>query len=69
MKGQGNLSFMYLKGPFIKIFRVDNNTDFWLTSLQVILFSPNILLPETAFQGFRKGMQYKQVCERGTILQ
>ena len=31
--------------PFIKIFRVDNNTDFWLTSLQVILFSPNILLP------------------------
>ena len=45
MKGQGNLSFRYLKGPFIKIFRVDNNTDIWLTSLQVILFSPNILLP------------------------
>ena len=57
MKGWGILSFRYLKGPLIKIFRVDNNIDFWLTSLPVILFSPDILLPLTAFQGFRKGMQ------------
>ena len=61
MKGEGNLSFRYLKGPLIKIFRVDNNTDFWLTSLPVILLSPNIVLPLTALQWFRKGMQCSKV--------
>ena len=51
------MSFRYLKGPLIKIFRVDNDIDFWLISLLVILFFPNIVLPLTAFQGFRKGIQ------------
>ena len=57
MKGWGNLSFRYLKGPLIKIFRVDNNNYCFLVNIS----SGNTVLPYypslTAFQGYRKGMQ------------
>ena len=66
MEGFGNLLFRYLKGLLIKIFRVDNNIYFWLISLSVILFSPNIVLPLTAFHGMQC---LKSACERGTIFQ
>ena len=55
MKGQGNLSFMYLKGPFIKIFRVDNNTDFWLTSLQEYCSPLISFCHKLHFKGLEKG--------------
>ena len=44
-----------LKGPLIKIFRVhNNNIVFWLTSLPVILSSPNII-QQLHSKGLEKG--------------
>ena len=48
-------TFRYLKGPLIKIFRVDNNIVFWLTSLPVILFSPNTNIHKLYSKGLEKG--------------
>ena len=49
------MSFRYLKRPLIKIFRVDNKIVFWLTSLPVILFSPNTVIHKLHSKGLEKG--------------